>query len=71
MQAAAMSLAAVAAAVAVVRASRRRAIGEATPGDLPALGDSAFVDAGMGGSPIAGDTAGRAKETASSAAAAR
>ncbi|PWR15498.1 hypothetical protein DKT69_10420 [Micromonospora sicca] len=69
MQAAAMSLTAVAAAVAVVRASRRRAVGDAPAGDLPALGDSAFADAGR--SPIAGGTALRDKDTASSAAAAR
>jgi hypothetical protein len=71
MQAAAMSLAAVAAAAAVVRASRRRAVGDEPAGEVPALGDSAFVDAGMGGSSIAGGTALRDKGAASSAAAAR
>lgn len=69
MQAAAISLAAVAAAVAVVRASRRRAAGDGS--DLPTRDDSAFADAGVGGSPIAGGTARRDTETASSAASAR
>ncbi|MGS2618441.1 hypothetical protein ACVCAH_28510 [Micromonospora sp. LZ34] len=69
MQAAAMSLAAVIAAVAVVRAGRRRAAGGAMASDLPTRPDDAFAEAGIGASPIAGGPAGR--ETTSSAAAAR
>lgn len=70
MQAAAMSLSAVVAAVAVVRASRRRSLGDGTARDLPTL-DSAFSDPGQDASPLTGATAGRNKETTSSAAAAR
>jgi hypothetical protein len=57
------------AAVAVAGTGVRRAVGDAPADDLPALGDSAFADAGR--SPIAGGTALRDKDTASSAAAAR
>ncbi|WP_446219526.1 hypothetical protein [Micromonospora sp. IBHARD004] len=71
MQAAVISLAAVAAAVAVVRAGGRRAVGDATADDLRALQDGAFADAGMDASPLTGALPGRNKETASSAAAAR
>jgi hypothetical protein len=70
MQAAAMSLAAVVAAVAVVRASRRRSMGDTTASDLPTLRDSAVADVGMDASPLTGAAAGRNKETASSAGAA-
>ncbi|MGN9768460.1 hypothetical protein ACTMS2_25255 [Micromonospora sp. SD12] len=71
MQAAAMSLAAVVAAAAVVRARRRRAVGDTMGGDLPALRDGAFADASTVGMPVSGGAAGRDKQTASSAAAAR
>lgn len=64
-----MSLAAVIAAVAVVRAGRRRAAGGATASDLPARPDDAFAEAGVGGSPIAGGPADR--KTTSPAAVAR
>ncbi|MGK5671762.1 hypothetical protein ACSNOB_02805 [Micromonospora sp. URMC 106] len=66
MQAAAMSVAAVVAAVAVVRASRRRAAGDAKLAESPAGQDSAFAEAGIGGSSIPGGAAGREKERASS-----
>ncbi|MGK5519677.1 hypothetical protein ACSNN9_09985 [Micromonospora sp. URMC 107] len=38
-------------------------------GDLPALRDSAFADAGTGGVPVPGGAAGRDKQTAPAAAA--
>lgn len=66
MQAAAMCVAAAVAAVAVVRAGRRRAAGDAKLADLPAMQDSAFAEAGIGGSSISGGAAGRKKETTSS-----
>ncbi|MEU7934244.1 hypothetical protein [Micromonospora echinofusca] len=65
-----MSLAAVVAAAAVVRARRRRAVGDTMGGDLPALRDGAFADASTVGMPVPGG-AGRDKQKVSSAAAAR
>ncbi|MGW4499048.1 hypothetical protein ACWENR_10600 [Micromonospora sp. NPDC004336] len=70
LQAAAISLAAVLAGAAVVRA-RRRAAGDATAGELPALREGAFAEAGTGGAPVHADAAGRDSRKVSSAAAAR
>ncbi|MGC4790460.1 hypothetical protein ACLQ22_21840 [Micromonospora sp. DT178] len=66
-----MSLAAMVAAAAVVRARRRRAVNDAAAGDLSALRDSAFADAGTGGLPVPGGAVARDKQTAPPAAAAR
>ncbi|MEW2379235.1 hypothetical protein AB0883_24480 [Micromonospora sp. NPDC047812] len=66
-----MSLAAMVAAAAVVRARRRRAANDAAAGDLSALRDGAFADAGTGGLPVPGGATARDRQTTSPAAAAR
>ncbi|MGC5334823.1 hypothetical protein [Micromonospora sp. DT62] len=71
LQAAAMSLAAMVATAAVVRARRRRAANEAAVAGVSGLGDSAFADAGTGGAPVPGGAAAQDKRTAAPAAATR